>query len=101
KDVIMPPIGKAMSGVDFSSLAYVLQSADPANNKEAITISYGVFINAVINFLVVAFAVFMLVKGINTARKRLEGEQEAATPPEPSDEVKLLTQIRDSLAHRA
>lgn len=106
EDVIMPPIGMLMGGVDFSEMKLELQSAvaevkDAAGEvttagQEAVFLNYGTFINNVISFLVVAFAVFMMVKAMNNL-KRAEEEAPAA-PPEPSDEVKLLTQIRDSLS---
>ena len=97
-DVIMPPIGLLMNGVDFSSLFINLSSADhatlaSAKAASAPVISYGAFINTVINFLIVAFAIFMLVRGINRMKKA-----EAPPPPAgPSNEEKLLTEIRDLL----
>jgi large conductance mechanosensitive channel len=100
-DVIMPPIGMLMGGVDFSDLSLKLQDAKAAvmdGEKvitpavEAVAINYGSFINNVISFLIVAFAVFMLVKGMN---KLKEKEEEAPKPAEPSAEEKLLTEIRD------
>jgi large conductance mechanosensitive channel len=99
-DVLMPPIGLLLGGVDFSNLFLVLgdgtfESLDAAKEAGAATVNYGVFLNNVISFLIVAFAVFMLVKAINAAKKK-EAEQPSA-PPKPSTEEVLLTQIRDAL----
>jgi len=88
-DVIMPPIGLAMGGISFSELAMAIGDSD-------VTINYGVFIDTVINFLIVAFAIFLLIKGINSMKKK---EEEApAEPPKPSNEEVLLTEIRDLLS---
>ncbi|CAK9039399.1 DNA mismatch repair protein MutL [Durusdinium trenchii] len=92
-DIIMPPIGILMGGVDFSDLALTLQEA--TDDAAAVTINYGSFINNVISFLVVAWAVFMLVKAMNSLKKK---EEEApAAPPEPSKSEVLLEEIRDAL----
>ena len=103
-DIIMPPIGLLTGGVDFSQLFVVLKGDGPYNTiqqaKEAgaVTWNIGLFINAVIKFLIVAFAVFLLVKGIN----RLTRKQEAKAPdaPPPPEDVVLLREIRDLLAKR-
>lgn len=106
-DVIMPPIGLALGNVDFSNLFVVLKQGVPpgpyaaladAQTAGAVTINYGLFINTVISFVIVAFAVFILVKNIN----RLKRQQEEAppAPPEPSNEEKLLTEIRDILRNK-
>lgn len=100
KDVIMPPIGLLMGGLDFTNLfvnlgdtAYATLAA--AEEAGAPVIKYGLFINNVLDFVIVAFAIFMVIRGMNKMKKK---EEEApAKPPEPSDEVKLLTEIRDSL----
>ena len=92
-DVIMPPIGMLFGGVDFSNLSWVLKEA--TETAEAVTINYGAFINTVIDFVIIAFAIFMVVKGINSAKKK--EEEKPAAPPKPSEEVQLLTEIRDSL----
>ena len=102
-DVIMPPIGKLVGGIDFSNLFIDLSGGDYASLPEAkaagaATINYGLFINNVISFLIVAFAVFLLVKGLNSL-KRAEEEKPAA-PAEPAEEVLLLREIRDSLKSR-
>ncbi|WP_367401626.1 large conductance mechanosensitive channel protein MscL [Geoalkalibacter halelectricus] len=99
-DVIMPPIGKVMGGVDFSNLFITLGAGDFASLAEAqaagaATINYGIFINTLINFLIVAFAVFLLIKVINNMKRKEEAAP--AAPPEPSVEQKLLAEIRDLL----
>lgn len=68
-DVIMPPIGLAIGGVDFKELKLVLQKADAATNTAAVAISYGAFIQSVFNFIIIAFAIFMMIKAINSLRK--------------------------------
>jgi len=95
KDIIMPPIGLLLGGVDFSDIAIPLKAAE--GGKEAVTMNIGLFLNNVISFLIVAWAVFMLVKAINEIRKRFEKEQSTAPPPEPSSTDKLLMEIRDAL----
>ena len=90
-DVIMPPIGMLMGSMDFSDLALVL-----GEGESAATLNYGLFINTVINFVIVAFAIFMLIKGINSMKKK--EEEKPAAPPKPSAEETLLTEIRDLLA---
>ena len=90
-DVIMPPIGMIMGGVDFSNLAFALGEAEGAAS-----INYGVFINTVLDFLIVAFAIFMVIKGLNSMKKK--EEEKPAEPPKPSAEEVLLTEIRDLLA---
>lgn len=92
--IIMPPIGLLLGGVDFSSIVTTLKPAD-AEGKGAVVISWGLFVQAVFNFLIIAWVMFMIVKGMN-AMKRKQEEQPAAAP-EPSAEVQLLTEIRDSL----
>lgn len=93
-DVIMPPIGLLLGGVDFSNLSLQLKAAE--GDTAAVAINYGVFINNVISFLVVAWAVFLLVKAMNNFKKK----QEAAPPPAPPADITLLTEIRDLLARR-
>jgi large conductance mechanosensitive channel len=92
-DVLMPPIGMMMGGVDFSDLAVVLKQA--SGDVVAVTLNYGSFIQTVVDFLIIAFAIFMVIKAMNNMKKK---EEEApAAPPKPSAEVELLTEIRDSL----
>jgi large conductance mechanosensitive channel len=96
-DVIMPPIGLLLGGVDFSSLAVVLKagSVDAAGKVvPPVLLKYGVFINTIIEFAIVAFAVFLLVKAINSARRE---EAAAPAPPAPSAQEVLLAEIRDLL----
>ena len=95
KDVIMPPIGLAMGGVDFSDIKLTL--AQGAAGKDPVTMNVGLFLNNMISFLIVAFAVFMLVKSINELKRRFEKEKAAAPPPGPSSTDALLMEIRDSL----
>ena len=93
--VIMPPIGLLIGGADFSKLAFTLKAATvDAAGKEvpAVVLAYGEFINAIVQFLIVAFAIFMVVKGINKLHKQPE-----AAPAAPSEEILLLREIRDSL----
>ena len=93
KDVIMPPLGLAIGGVDFSDLAVVLKEA--TDEAAAVTINYGVFIQTIIDFLIVALAIFVAVKVINSMKRK--EEEKPAEPPKPSEEVVLLREIRDSL----
>ncbi len=92
KDIIMPPIGVAMGGVDFSDLNIMIQEA--AINVPAVSIKYGVFIQTVVDFLIVAMAIFMAVKVMNSLKKKEEAPKEA---PKPSNEEVLLIEIRDLL----
>lgn len=104
-DIIMPPIGMALGGVDFGDLKLILAKGQPAvmSGDEVITpevaevaVRYGNFINIVLTFIIVAFAVFLLVKAYN---RYLKKQQEAPTPPppQPTEEVQLLKEIRDAL----
>ena len=104
KDLIMPPIGLLLGNVDFTNLFVVIKdgkSAGPyitlevAQKAGAVTFNYGLFINTCITFLIVAFAVFLLIRAIN--RMKREQEQKPAAPPAPPEEVVLLREIRDSL----
>jgi large conductance mechanosensitive channel len=104
-DIVMPPIGMILGNVDFTNLFITLQegakapgpyvSLAAAKSAGAVTINYGMFINTIISFSIVAFAVFILIKGMNSARRK-EAEK-SATPPEPTAQEKLLTEIRDLL----
>lgn len=98
-DVLMPPLGLAMGRVDFSDKKVVLVAADEAARQPEVALSYGRFINVTIEFVIVALAVFMLVKAVNTARKRFEKE-EVASPPAPTTQEKLLMEIRDAIKER-
>jgi large conductance mechanosensitive channel len=104
-DIIMPPIGMALGGVDFSEFYAILQQGSPAGpyatlaaaqEAGAVTVNWGIFVNSLISFLIVAFALFLVVKSFN----KMKAEQEEAppeAPPEPAAEVVLLTEIRDLL----
>ena len=101
-DVVMPPIGKLLGGVDFSNLFVALDSAKgpfktlaEAKAAGVATINYGLFINTVIDFVIVAFAIFLMIKGMNAMRKKEEAKP--AAPAEPPADIKLLTEIRDLL----
>lgn len=105
-DVLMPVVGYAAGGMDFSDMFVLLKdgpkapapypSLAAAKDAGAVTVAYGVLINTIVNFLIVAFALFLLVKGMNAAKRA----PEAAPPALPSAEQELLTQIRDLLAAR-
>ena len=98
--VIMPPIGLAMGGIDFSKLAFVLKPDDPATKEvETVAIQYGAFLNTVIQFVIVALVVFLMVKAINSMRRQ-EAVAPAAEPPAPTPTEALLTDIRDLLKAR-
>ncbi|MBO6850861.1 MAG: large-conductance mechanosensitive channel protein MscL [Marinobacter sp.] len=95
-DVLMPPIGLLIGGVDFSNLVVTLKAAE--EGVEAVTLRYGLFLQAVFDFIIVAFAVFMAVKALNNLRKK-EAETPAA-PPSPSAQEQLLMEIRDLLKNQ-
>ena len=105
-DIIMPPIGMLLGGVDFSDLKMVLQEGSPAVTDasgatvteaiQEVAINYGTFINNILTFIIVALAIFMVVKGYNKMKRKQEAEAPAA-PPAPSKEEKLLEEIRDLL----
>jgi large conductance mechanosensitive channel len=97
----MPPIGMLLGNMDFSQMAIVLrkESIDAAGAKiPAVTLGYGMFINTVINFLIVAIAIFMMIKAMNALKKKEEAAP--AVPPPPSAEEKILTEIRDILSSK-
>ncbi|MBK8974013.1 MAG: large-conductance mechanosensitive channel protein MscL [Hahellaceae bacterium] len=96
-DVVMPPIGILLGGVDFSDLAIVLKEA--AGTTPAVVIAYGKFLQTVIDFTIIAFAVFMLIKGINSLKKKEEAAPSA--PPAPTMDQQLLTEIRDLLKQKS
>jgi large conductance mechanosensitive channel len=99
--VIMPPIGLLLGNVDFSNLKVVLAEATMNGDTAVpeVAISYGMFINTIITFLIVAFCIFLVVKGYNKMKESMEKKEEEApaAPPEPSKEELLLTEIRDLL----
>lgn len=102
-DILMPPIGMALGGVDFAELKYVLQEAQPeaiVNGEtvaavEAVTINYGNFIQIVLNFIIIGFFIFMVLKAYERTKKKEEAKP--AAPPAPTAEEKLLMEIRDTL----
>jgi large conductance mechanosensitive channel len=95
-DVIMPPIGYLTGGIDFKNLKVLIKEGDPTKKIADVSINYGNFINTVIEFLIVAFCIFMVVKAINSLRKPEEAPP--AAEPAPTKEEVLLTEIRDLLA---
>jgi large conductance mechanosensitive channel len=96
KDVVMPPIGVLIGGVDFSDLAITLKEA--AGEAPAVVIAYGSFIQTLVDFIIIAFAIFIAVKAMNSLKKK--EEEKPAAPPAPSKEEVLLTEIRDLLKDR-
>jgi large conductance mechanosensitive channel len=94
--VVMPPIGLLMSGVDFSQLKLVLKLADPVKKTAEVAILYGAFFNTMIKFLIIAWVVFLMVKGVNAIRRK-EAESPDPTPAAPAPQEALLIEIRDLL----
>ena len=107
-DVIMPPVGLALGGVDFTNMFVTLRdgakAAGPyaslaaAKDAGAVTLNYGLFVNSIVSFLIVAFAIFMVVKGANSLKQ--QQAEAAAAPPAPTKDQLLLTEIRDLLKSR-
>ncbi len=95
-DVIMPVLGQLTAGVDFSKAALVLKQASDDGKTPAVLLGYGKFIQSIVNFIIVAFAIFLMVKAINTMKKA-EAAAPPPPPPGPSNEEKLLAEIRDLL----
>lgn len=98
-DVLMPPIGLLVGGIDFSKLQWVLKHEYTNAAGEmipAVTLNYGTFINTMVDFIIVAFAIFLMIKAINALHKK-KTEEAPAEPPAPSKEEQLLTEIRDIL----
>ena len=98
-DVIMPPIGYLTGGIDFKNLKIMIKHGDPARKIADVSINYGNFINTLIEFLIIAFCIFLIVKAINSMKKPEEAAP--AADPGPTKEEVLLTQIRDLLAKKA
>jgi len=102
-DIIMPPIGLLMGGVNFTDLKLTMKAAqlDAATGKmtEAVTLNYGQFMQTTVDFIIVAFAIFMMIKAMNSLKKKEEAKPTVAPPP-PSKEELLLTDIRDLLRSR-
>lgn len=110
QDLLMPVIGLITGGIDFSQRFVLLRDGTPpgpyptvaaAKAAAAVTLNVGLFLNAVINFVIIAFALFMIVKGVNTARRQRAAEPAPAAPPAPTTEERLLAEIRDLLRARA
>ena len=108
-DVIMPPLGIVAGGVNFSHLKIVLKKGVSQQMEQGtmvqdavaeVSLNYGVFLQNVLDFLIIAFAMFLTVKAINTVKARIAAEEEEPKSTDPSEEVKLLTEIRDSLKGR-
>lgn len=96
KDVVMPPLGILLGGIDFTKWSVVLKES--TDTAEAITLNAGLFIQAVVDFLIIAFAIFVMIRML--AKLKRKQEEEAKTPPPPSKEEVLLTEIRDLLKER-
>lgn len=97
-DIIMPPIGILVGGVDFKDIVITLKSA--TESAAAVTLNVGNFIQVVFDFLIVAFAIFMMIKAMNMAKRKKEEEPAPAPAPEPTAEEALLTEIRDLLKNK-
>ncbi len=101
-DIIMPPIGLLMGGVNFTDLKLTLKAAqlDAATNtmKDAVTLNYGQFLQTTLDFLILAFAIFLMIKAMNSMKKKEEAKP--AAPPMPPREEILLTEIRDILSRK-
>lgn len=95
-DVLMPPLGLLVGGMDFTKFAFTLKEA--AGDAPAVTLRYGQFIQNAVDFLIVAFAIFLLIKGMNRLRRK--AEEAPATPPAPAKQEVLLEEIRDLLKSR-
>ncbi|MCB9058017.1 MAG: large-conductance mechanosensitive channel protein MscL [Calditrichae bacterium] len=93
KDILMPPLGLLLGNVNFTALSITLKEA--VGETAAITLNYGIFIQTVVDFLIIAFAIFMMIKGMNSMKKK--EEEKPAAPPAPSAQEVLLTEIRDLL----
>jgi len=97
-DVIMPPIGYIMGGIDFSDKKILLKPADEAHKVAEVAIRYGNFLNNILQFLIVAFCIFMVVKLINSIRRKEDAAP--SVPPAPTRQESLLTEIRDLLSQQ-
>jgi len=93
-DIVMPPLGMVLAGVNFDQIVTTLQPADAEGNG-LVQIKWGSFLLKVINFIIISFVMFLIIKGMTSFEKKQEDAP--APPPEPSDEIKLLTEIRDAL----
>jgi large conductance mechanosensitive channel len=96
-DVLMPPIGIALGKVNFTELKFVIQAADATNNIAEVAVKYGMFIQKIIDFVIVGFCVFLLVKAYTKMQSMRKKEEAAAAPAAPTKDQELLTEIRDLL----
>lgn len=95
-DILMPPLGLLLGGIDFKDMMYTMKEA--VGETPAVTLNYGMFIQNVFDFLIIAFAIFMAIKGMNSFKKKEEAAPAAAAaPPAPTRDQELLTEIRDLL----
>lgn len=92
-DVVMPPIGVLLGGVDFAKLSLTVKEA--TETTEAVRVNYGMFLNTIIDFIIIAFVIFMVIKAMNKMKKK--EEEKPAAPPAPTKQEVLLTEIRDLL----
>lgn len=99
-DVIMPLISKVTGGATFTELKYVLTPASPDGSVEAVTLNYGSFIQNIVDFVIIAFCIFMALKFMMSLRRKKEVEEAPAPAPEPTPQEKLLAEIRDLLRQR-
>lgn len=97
-DIIMPPIGLLVGGVNFTDLKFVMQ--DAVGDIPAVTLNYGNFLQVLFDFLIIAFSIFMVIKVMNAAKKKEEAPVEEPKAPEPTNEEKLLSEIRDLLKNK-
>jgi large conductance mechanosensitive channel len=95
-DVIMPPLGLLLGGMDFAALSVVLKAAE--GDLPAVTLNYGLFIQTLVDFVIIGFAIFLMVRGVNRLRRKQE--EAPAAPPSPSAEEVVLMEIRDLLKQR-
>lgn len=98
-DVIMPPLGLLIGGMDFSNLAITLKQA--TEGSEAVVLRYGTFIQTIVDFIIMAFAIFLMIKAMNATRRKKEEAPAEVKAPEPTAEEKLLTEIRDLMKQEA
>ncbi|NDJ00083.1 large-conductance mechanosensitive channel protein MscL [Flavobacterium sp. LaA7.5] len=104
-DILMPPIGMALGGVDFTELKYVIKEGQPesiVNGEtiaavEAVTVNYGNFIQVVLNFIIIGFFIFMVLKAYERTKRKEKESPEPASPPAPSTQEQLLMEIRDAI----
>lgn len=95
-DILMPPLGLLLGGIDFKDMMYTMKEA--VGETPAVTLNYGMFIQNIFDFLIIAFAIFMTIKGMNSLKKKEEAAPEVpAAPPAPTRDQELLTEIRDLL----